>query len=118
MRRLSFGTEQVDKDRFDILYSGICVSPRGVQRTELATVNSLMGKLEGVGKKIAKAKSDSPVQFELSDEGGVVLLEEPEFEMVNEFHGMVRWSTIVAKKAEETYNWLDHIPQEKLEIVK
>jgi hypothetical protein len=118
MRRLSFGTEQVDKDRFDILYSGLCMSPRGVQRTELVTFNSLLTKLEDVAKRIENPPPLSPVHFELGDKGGVALLEEPEFALLNAFHDQVKWTSIATRKAAEAYKWLSEIAEEKLELAK
>lgn len=120
MRRLRFGTEQVDKDRFDILYSGICVSNRGIGRTELVTFNHLLEKLESVGKPIEEPvrmpDGSTPVRFTLSDAGGTVGLEEPEFMLLNEFHNQVRWSPTAAKTALETYNWIENLPEEKLSL--
>lgn len=119
MRRLTFGTEQVDKDRFDVLYGGICVSQRGIARTELVTFNRLMEKLENVAEPIENPPKDAVVLFELGNSGGVVELEEAEFTLMNEFHNTVKWAPQGAKKAQEMYNWLANIPEDKvLTVVK
>ena len=114
MRRLSFGTGEVDRDRFDILYSGICMSEKGINRTELSTFNHLLEKLESVGKRIDGAKADAFVQYTLRDSGGEVLLEDAEYAMVNALHESIRWTKISARRAEEAYHWFENIPREVL----
>lgn len=111
MRSLSFGTEQVDKNRFDILYGGACVSPKGVSRTELNTFNNLMRKLEQVAKPIEGISANAQCKFELSDEGGVVNLEETEYTLLDELHNFVKWAKSHAEMAEEAYDWFSSIPK-------
>ena len=118
MRRLSFGTEQVDKDRFDILYAGICVSDRGINRTELNTFNHLVAKLEEIAKPIEGVKESAAVKFELDDDGGEVLLENTEYGLVNDLHSSIKWTKFSAKKAEETYTWFENIVDEVLTRTK
>jgi hypothetical protein len=118
MRSLSFGTAEVDRDRFDILYGGACVSPRGVARTELNTFNGLMKKLEEVGKPIEGVSEQAQCKFELSDEGGQVLLEEQEYRLLNEMHDMVKWTKNFAGKAEEAYKWFASISKTTLKKVE
>lgn len=118
MRSLSFGTEQVDKDRFDILYGGACVSSRGVARTELNTFNSVMKKLEEISKPITSAPEQALVKFELGDEGGTVLLEESEYKLLNEMHDPVKWAKSHTVMAEEAYNWYKAVEKTTLKKVK
>lgn len=118
MRSLSFGTEEQDKDRFDILYGGACVSPRGVARTELNTFNGLMKKMEEIAKPIEGVAEGAQCKFELSDEGGTVLLEESEYKLLNEMHDMVKWTKNYAAKAEEAYKWYAGIPKTTLKKVE
>jgi len=117
MRSLSFGTEQVDKDRFDILYGGACVSERGIMRTELNTFNRIMAKFEEVAKPIDGMPEKAPVKFELGDTGGTIILEEPEYKLLNDLHDVIRWGKIKAKEAEDTYKWLAAIPRTSLKKV-
>ncbi len=118
MRRLIFGTTKQDEDRFDILYGGLCVSPKGVGRTELNTFNGLLAKLEEIAKPL-EIRPGAHVKFQLGDEGGDVLLEESEYKFLNEMHAEVRWvGSESPRKAAETYTWLDAIPNEKLKAIK
>ena len=115
MRRLSFGTEQQDRDRFDILYGGLCVSPAGVGKADLKNFVSLIEKFESVGKPA----EGSVVKFQLGDEGGDILLEESEFSLLKSMHEPIRWvGPESPRKAASTYAWLEAIPETKLEAVK
>lgn len=119
MRKLTFGTEQLDKDRFDILYGGLCVSPRGLGRTELGTYTSLVEKFQEIAKEIVGVNKNEVCQHELGDEGGDIILEEEEFNLLNSMHAEIKWrGTKIPLMANEAYKWLDGIEKFKLKALK
>lgn len=114
MRSLQFGTEQVDKDNFDIIYGGACFSSRGINRTEVTTFNRMMGKLEEVGKLIPGVPDKAQCKFELGDEPGEVLLEDGEYKLLDQLHDEVKWASKDAIiKAEKAYEFLKAAPTVK-----
>lgn len=119
MRKLTFGTEQLDKDRFDILYGGLCVSPRGVGKMELGTFASLVEKFQEIGKEIAGVDKNAICRHELGDDGGEIILEEEEFNLLNNMHSEVKWrGSTIPVMANEAYKWLDGIEKFKLKALK
>lgn len=118
MRKMTFGTEKLDRDRFDVLYGGLCVSPRGLLRTELGTFTSLVEKFQEIAKEIDGVVEGAVCRYELGEDGGDLILEENEFKLLNDMHTEVKWrGTQVPLMAKEAYEWLDAIEKFKLKAL-
>lgn len=115
MRRLSFGTEKVDRDRFDVIYGGFVINPEGFDKKEGRVASRVMRKFEEIGKPIGGTVDENKrVKFELGDDGGDVLLEEAEITLLKEKLEKVRFVGDTVHKQTDALDWLDEIKEEKL----
>ncbi len=104
MRRLDF-TGPEAKERFDILYSGLVETPRGLEApTETRVIGKILDKLEAVGQSY-QATKEGPVTYVLSSGGGIVDLEDAEFALMAECLKAVKWLSRGARKATDAVDW-------------
>lgn len=118
MRTLTF-TAPEDKRRYKILHQTLVFSPSELTREELLPHGRMLEQFKGIGERDVRSlpteENPDPVAiYNLSDDGGSVVLEEAQYSMLRK-----HFKTTIPKFPKEwsldvqtTDQWLRHIKEE------
>jgi len=110
MKKLDFTGPEAART-FDLIYDGILGTSRGFTApSETRVIGSALSKLEAIGHAVKRG--DIPT-YGLNPKGGVVLLEEAEFNLAREALTQARFTPFVAREATHAVDWFDAAPSQK-----
>jgi hypothetical protein len=111
MYKLVFEENDLGRQRYEMSFQSIALTQKQVPVAEWDVVVDLVKKLKSVGRP-AKEKIGSFTLYDLSEEGGEVILENAEMKALIDFVGQPIWRPLALEDAQELKKWLDGIPKE------
>jgi len=111
MRALNFTT--TDAETFELIYTGLMVTPKELDRKGHRLHTKITDKLEDV----SCFKDDDKDSRILNPNGGIVILEEAEFTLLKECLEAVKFLPRVSKKVNTLWDFLDASKEESLKKV-
>lgn len=122
MRKLNFGTDQADKDNFQMLYTGFLLGTpegglKGLAKNRLAM--RIMDKFDSIAKKDSDYKDGDrrpmlptgDLAMELNG-GGEIVLESQEYEMLKGHVENAPWLPGAARRVVAALEFLESAPEE------
>ena len=114
VKRLVFGSTKDDKETATMLYRGFLlggniVNGNHAKGPEVTRRESrILDKFDALGEC-----DDENAVMNLYDEGGELVLDIPQFEMLKKYFNSTPWTVRVSRKVEQIDDWLTNIQPEE-----
>jgi len=109
-REDGLGAIETFKELYQLIYDSGSNTPHGFTKPETRIFGRVLTKLENIGH--VSGRTTQSKSFDLGDDGGIVSLEDTEFDLLMTALNEVAWQARYTRKADSLYEWLTNTPKE------